>query len=206
LGAVTIQSNQPSAFDENDITLLQGIADSLATALDNARLFGQVQENLSEIQELQRQYTLQAWEDAAASGELTYQYENPYLVTDQADVQNYEIQLKLRGQPIGKLNIESSHVMTEQEAALAEDIANEAAIALENARLVNEIQLRSQQERLIGQITMKAQGSLDVDTVMRNSIQELGRNLSAQKVQIRLGNTLPEANPGGNGNGAEGRS
>jgi len=46
IGAVTVQSSNPQAFDQDDITVLQGLADSLATAIVNARLFGETQKQL----------------------------------------------------------------------------------------------------------------------------------------------------------------
>ena len=42
LGALSIQSDQPNAFDQNDIQILQGIADLLAITLENTRLFQQI--------------------------------------------------------------------------------------------------------------------------------------------------------------------
>jgi GAF domain-containing protein len=206
LGAMTIQSDQPSAFDENDITLLQGIADSLATALENARLYGQAQANLTEIRELQRQYMSEGWIEAASTNEMTFNYQSPLALKDEEPVQKYDIPLKLRGQVIGKLTVESSHPISDQDTALAEDIANEAAIALENARLLEEIRMRSQHERLVGEITVKAQGSLDLETVVRTSVEELGRTLNAQKIQIRLGEGFVKESQGGNGHSEEGRS
>ena len=39
LGAMTIQSTLPNSFDDEDITLMGAVADQLAVALDNARLY-----------------------------------------------------------------------------------------------------------------------------------------------------------------------
>jgi PAS domain S-box-containing protein len=41
IGAMTIQSAQPAAFAEDDITALQTMADQLANAIENARLFAE---------------------------------------------------------------------------------------------------------------------------------------------------------------------
>ncbi len=41
IGAMTIQSAQPAAFSEEDITTLQTMADQLANAIENARLFAE---------------------------------------------------------------------------------------------------------------------------------------------------------------------
>ncbi|HID90141.1 MAG TPA: GAF domain-containing protein, partial [Anaerolineae bacterium] len=52
IGAMTIQSDKPAAFTEEDITALQTMADQLATAIENARLFAETQQALKETQEL----------------------------------------------------------------------------------------------------------------------------------------------------------
>jgi GAF domain-containing protein len=52
LGAVTIQSSNPQAFDQDDITVLQGMVDSLATAIINARLFEETQTQVEELNTL----------------------------------------------------------------------------------------------------------------------------------------------------------
>jgi GAF domain-containing protein len=52
IGAVSIQSAESQAFDEDDITVLQGLADSLATAIVNARLFQETQNQLYELNTL----------------------------------------------------------------------------------------------------------------------------------------------------------
>jgi GAF domain-containing protein/HAMP domain-containing protein len=52
LGALTVQSVQAAAFDEHDIAALQGMADQIATALENARLFSEAHSSLAENQRL----------------------------------------------------------------------------------------------------------------------------------------------------------
>jgi len=52
LGALDVQSERPAAFDDNDIAVLQGMADQIAVALENARLFTQTQTALSENEQL----------------------------------------------------------------------------------------------------------------------------------------------------------
>ncbi|MDM8532434.1 GAF domain-containing protein [Anaerolineales bacterium HSG25] len=52
LGALTIQSVEARAFSDEDITLLQTMADQLANAIKNAHLFTQTQAALSETERL----------------------------------------------------------------------------------------------------------------------------------------------------------
>ncbi|MGQ9710549.1 MAG: GAF domain-containing protein [Anaerolineae bacterium] len=52
IGAMTIQSSKPAAFTDEDITALQTMADQLATAIENARLFAEATQSLAETREL----------------------------------------------------------------------------------------------------------------------------------------------------------
>lgn len=77
IGALDIQSMQPNAFGKADLQALQIMADLLATAIRNARLFRQqgqtlrdndrlyrdAEANLREIQRLNQQLTRSAWQE-----------------------------------------------------------------------------------------------------------------------------------------------
>ena len=51
IGAMTIQSAAPAAFSEQDITLLQTLADQLANAIENARLYQESQQARTEAEQ-----------------------------------------------------------------------------------------------------------------------------------------------------------
>jgi GAF domain-containing protein len=188
LGALTIQSIEPEAFDEDDITILQGIADSMATAITNARLFTQVNVSLQEIETLQRNYISEAW------SEITPSAQEFSIVTEgdggngfDENLESLNIPLTLRDQIIGNVMLETDKsTWTSEETAFIEAITNQAAIALENARLLEETRLRAEQERIISDVANKLWGSTDVDTMLRTSVQELGRILNASESIIQL--------------------
>jgi signal transduction histidine kinase len=54
MGALDVQSTQINAFSEDDVTVLQTLADQIAVALDNARSFEVAQKAVVEIQEADR--------------------------------------------------------------------------------------------------------------------------------------------------------
>ena len=61
IGAMTVQSTVPAAFDETDIAVLQTMADQLANAIANAELYTAAQSALAEARATQRHYLVQAW-------------------------------------------------------------------------------------------------------------------------------------------------
>jgi GAF domain-containing protein len=188
-GAVSVQSSKPKAFDEDDVTVLQGIADSLATALNNARLFQQEEKNLEEIRSLNRQYVQDAWTKAAARPGL-----NSYIYSSDTESELIDTSLAtnlaivLRDQVIGQISLElSSPDLTAEDRAFAEQITNQAALAMENVRLLEETQRRANHERLVSDIVKKARASADVDTIIRTTLEELGKSMKAVEGIIHLG-------------------
>ncbi len=63
LGALTVQDSRPNAFDESAIATLQIMADQVAVALDNARLFTQSQEALTSARRAYSAQSRQGWEE-----------------------------------------------------------------------------------------------------------------------------------------------
>ena len=57
LGVVDVQSMQPNAFDENNLRLLQTLSSNMGIALENARLFDEIQTRNREITEALEQQT-----------------------------------------------------------------------------------------------------------------------------------------------------
>lgn len=60
-GALTVQSAQPAAFDQDTLTVLQTMADQVAVALDNAYLFEEAQDALEVAHRAQAESTREAW-------------------------------------------------------------------------------------------------------------------------------------------------
>lgn len=195
LGALTIQSEQPNAFDEQDITILQGIADSLSNALESARLFSQVQENLQEIQSLHRQYLQQTWtarQEETAS--LQFTYEDPDAPEPASAL---ELPLVLREQVIGRLRLETpAPQLPAEDRALVEAVAGQTALALENAHLLretrralDELAMRERYQSSIAQATalLAEHGTSRLDEVLR-TLGEAARSDRAYYYEVRTHN------------------
>jgi GAF domain-containing protein/HAMP domain-containing protein len=184
IGALTVQSVEPEAFDQDDITGLQGIADSLSIALHNARLFTQLQESLSEIQNLHRQYLAQTWSKLPQSQPLDFTFEDPNAPEPKESIQ---LPLALRDTVIGNLTLETSAgTLSPEDEAFVAEITTQVALALENARLLEETQRRAEQERIISNLSAKVWSMNDIEAILSTSLQELGSALKASEGTIRL--------------------
>jgi GAF domain-containing protein len=190
LGALTIQSAQPNAFDRDDITVLKAIADTLATALENADLFQELETRLDEIRTLHAQYLIQAWAEAPRMHEdLSFTYEASPGQSRSDNRSFLEMPVSLRGQNIGRIILETDQeYWSEEDLVFIDSVATEAAIALENARLLEENQRRAQREFHLSQISAKTQQYMDIDMVIKTAVQEISRAIKAPKVRILLTN------------------
>ncbi len=208
LGALTIQSIEPNAFDENDILVYQGIADSLATALENARMFQQNQRDLEEIRSLNRQYLETAWvETVRLQGGLTHTYEDPLTLKQELE-NHFNVPVMLRDQVIGDISFDVAASLSEEDRAVVEAITTQTALALENARLLEETQRRAAQEEQISALSAKFSSAISIEEIMKTAIQELSQLPAVTEVSVHL---MPESKgtgsmiePGRNGkNGKE---
>jgi GAF domain-containing protein/CHASE3 domain sensor protein len=101
------------------------------------------------------------------------------------------------GRPFGALALSHPEVdaFDENHARLLSTFANQAALAIENARLFEAAQARARRERLIREITGKVQGSIDLDAILQTTVQELSKALGASHAVVRLGTEAELATP-----------
>ncbi len=75
IGALDVQSREAAAYDEEDVLILSNLADQVAVAIENARLFEQTQRALEEVQKLHRQYVTREWTGVTErEQDLVYEY------------------------------------------------------------------------------------------------------------------------------------
>ena len=86
IGALDVQSVHENAFSQEDVRILQTVADQLAVAVVNARLVERLQTNLEELEASQRKTTRQVWQthlrnaDRKLGGrKFAYRYHHAHL-------------------------------------------------------------------------------------------------------------------------------
>ena len=75
---------------------------------------------------------------------------------------------------------DTSRIYTDQEINLLQTLADQATIAFERVRLLDETTKRAQREQALRQISAKVRGSADVDVVLRTAVEEVGKMLGRQ--------------------------
>ncbi len=215
-GALDVHSAQTTAFGEEDMVALSSLADQIALAIENARLFTQTQAALQEAEETQRRYMQEQWETLLPTLRTSgYEYhasglpaigDLPTPEVEQALRQGdtaisrqtgaakalpaMAVPIKLRDEVIGVIDLQDIDIereWTEDEVAFVSAVADQAGLALENARLFMQTQQRARREQLIAQIAAKMRAAPDTEGVMRTAVQEIRRVLGASHGVIRLG-------------------
>ncbi len=211
IGVLDVQSTEPGAFSQDDIALLSALADQVATAIQNTRLYDEMRRTLRELRVVQQQYVQDAWsklisERASSGFEYSFGRIKPIKESDPgAEVQGIEnlaapmvssdgsrkliVPIGLRGQVIGVLDLQEadpSREWSQEDLELARAVADQVGLALENARLLVETQRRAERERLVADITTKMRAINDPQAILETAAAELRKALRVKSVQVRL--------------------
>lgn len=201
-GSLDVQSTLSRAFTEEDVSALTTLADQIAIAIENARLFEESQVALNESRATFERYIKQEWNSFAQQARHKgFLYDGKQITPIDNEIwrektrtipktgslslsktsSTIAVPIKLRGQVIGMLDVRSKlgqREWSQEEITLLEAAAERAALALENARLVESAQRRAARERAIGDISTKIGSVSDLEAIMQTAVEELGRRIS----------------------------
>jgi GAF domain-containing protein len=206
IGVLDVQSVEAGAFTKDDLNTLTVLADQVAIAIENARLFGQTEKALTEVQAVYRQYISQEWHGFASRNQnMGYRHTIQGGSKLDAEIQMPEIRaalekgerpttpsgsrneasaltvpVKLRNQVIGVINVQAvkqGRDWSESEVDMVQAISERLALALENARLFEETARRAELERLSAELSGKIGSSIRLEAILQTTAQELSRAL-----------------------------
>jgi GAF domain-containing protein len=196
IGVLDIQSTEDNAFLKDDIATLSILADQVSIAILNAFSHEESQRALREAEISSNRLSGEAWkgyrEQIQARG---YRYDGvksealKEVSLSRNEDGSLSIPVQLRGQTIGRLKLKAS----DAERAIIESTAERVAIAMEGARLLEDAQKRAARESFLSDIGAKLGGSFQLDSILRDTVEELGQNLSGSTVSFQLIN--PSAPP-----------
>jgi GAF domain-containing protein len=162
---------------------MKNMAGQVAITLENARLFQEAQQIIKEMRAVQQQYLMEGWTGFSKESQNL-----EYRIGDEPDEDSkrLEVPISLRDQTLGQIVLEGQEEWTSDQQSLVSAIATQAAIALENARLVSESRQIALRERMAAEINSKIWSSATIDGVLQTVIKELGRRLDASSATVEL--------------------
>ncbi len=188
IGVLDIQSENEHAFSNEDVNTLKAMADQIALAIENARLIQESQAAMSQLQRVGAENVTAAWRERLNNAPGVYAYtptgvtalspQEARLLEQEQSKLLLRVPLLLRGQKIGVILLrrkanEKPWGQAEQE--MATKISAQIALAVENARLLEETQRRALREQTLNELSGRFSRSLDVDTLLQNAARDLQR-------------------------------
>jgi GAF domain-containing protein/HAMP domain-containing protein len=211
IGVLDVQSQEAKAFSDPDIAIIKSLADQIALAIENAHLLEESQQALQELEVLYGRRVREAWRGKSGHQRAAYRFtdagverahgvpslevQDGSLVTqpavqDEDDGRRLASPIRLRGQEIGSIILRQESAeepWSEEELALMEEVSAQIALALENARLLEETQRRAAREQLTREITDNIRGAVSVEDAIQRAIREVGQALEASEMIARIG-------------------
>jgi GAF domain-containing protein/HAMP domain-containing protein len=190
IGVLDLHGSQNTIFNNDDLMSMQLLANQISIGIDNANLFAQNQDNLNQLEASMAASTYEHWAKkigkksdsfkytSAGVVEIRSQSSNKILPSDPESTRNenrMDIPITLRGQKIGKITLSRSKDLAwlDSDKLVAMDISNKVALALENARLLEETQLRAAQEQVINNLSSSFSRTFDLDSLLQAAVRQL---------------------------------
>jgi GAF domain-containing protein/HAMP domain-containing protein len=195
IGALTVQDRHALTFDGDLMAALQMMADQVAVALENARLFAEAQEALEAAHRAYGELTGHAWGEllrlrpgfgfrcterglSVAAG--------PAKESLAGGAGTLSLPIQVRGHVIGTVETLKPTGWSEDEIALLNKVVDQLGAALDNARLYEESQRRAAREQLARQMADKLKSLTEIEAIASTAADELGRVLGAETSFVAL--------------------
>jgi len=203
IGMLDMHSDQQHSFNIQDAEVLQTLADLVAISIDNVRLINETKNLIHQLEANTSIQTRETWTKFTSRHKPAYQYTPAgvrplFAANKQNNSDGLHVPLILHGQNIGNIVLKRKGFTTawsERERILVEKVANQAALALENSRLVDETQKSALRDQMIANISARVRETLDVESVLRTAATELRRVFDLKEAEISIGNPQAENTP-----------
>jgi len=208
IGALDVQSAQEKAFSEEDVQTLHLLADQLAIAIENARLFSESQHAMEMTKRAYGDVTRSQWHELfqqrqkrlgmmlLPKGQIvpSQDKESPEfteaLASETAIVSGegtiIHAPIKVMGNTIGVMRLVKGKAWTQDEVATISNLSSQLGTALESARLYEQITDRALRETLVTDITSRIGSSIEMDTIMQTTVEEVRKLFAGAEIVFQL--------------------
>ncbi len=190
IGVIAAESEGDHTPSDEEVELLELLANQVAVSIENARLFEETQQSLRQVNLLYRRQTAEAWE-TLLSNRRTQGQETTAAFGSEAspdDSPSIEQPIALRGEVIGNMNIlpPNSGKWSNEDREILVAVADEVADQLEQLRLMEEIQRRATQMETAADIAKVATGLLDLDGLLERAVHLIQERFGYYNVSLYL--------------------
>ncbi len=218
IGALDVQSTEANAFGQEDINILTALADQVSIAIQNARQYEETRKALAESMTVSRQFISSGWSrlqrsqkiagirHTGARSQILYaekskeERENPLLTGSIANGNEeglISVPIKLRGVEIGVVDVRTGDArsLDRDEMDIIHAIMERAAIAMENARLLQESQRQTVKEQKIGEVTARITARRSISVMFyKLQLRSLDAPCQARKSPFNLPSRMTKGN------------
>ncbi len=211
IGVLDVQSTETAAFAGPDVEVLQILADQVALAIENARLLEQSQDVIQELQSLHGEQMLRGWHRQLGDQPKAYHFDLIRVApATQAQIEasnaqrsksqahsstrgtghKLSVPIELRGRTLGTITLRrdlDENPWSPDDLDLARDTVAQIAVALDNARLLDEAQRRAEHEQTVSKISARLSRSIDIDSILKAAVRELGQLPGVADASVHIG-------------------
>ncbi|MCB0209471.1 MAG: GAF domain-containing protein [Anaerolineae bacterium] len=204
LGALCFQAETANNFDEEDIKFLQTVTKSIAFFMAHNRTIYQLEDSIQEARTL---YNLQNTasesqnQPSKQKHQLGFQYDQhdisridsqpteklSEMATKNHDDRSLFLPIHLHGEDIGFLGVESDDDRadwTPDDISLLEEVGSQVALAIENAKLLEQTQERTQELAILFEATRQLTETIDLVEIYNILIIQIFNYLNCQRCSI----------------------
>ncbi len=194
-GFVAAISEQPRDFTESEVRLLKSTAEQLGVVLVNLQLTAEMRTTVERVALLNRRLSGEAW-DSYRAGRAQLRVESGHVEFATPEHQ-LQVPIVVRGETIGAFNVADNNLersWNEDELSLLQTIAGEVALAIDNARLIEQTQRTAQREKDIAIAADQIHRSMNLETILNTALGEIVRITGVEDVAIQFGSltSLPD--------------
>ena len=192
VGLLLIVYREPHMFTPVETQPLLALAGQIAVTLRNQQLVREQLLARQQLDEINRRLTGQVWQQYTRErGQVVRKVDvGPGVQPNLPAAAELTAPVLIHGQEVGRLRLEDATPDREwkpNEKALIEAVAGEVAIAIENARLIEQTERRAQREQTISAITSQLYSATDVKKLLQITAEELRRATGSARAVVKLG-------------------
>jgi GAF domain-containing protein len=213
IGALDFQSNQNNAFQDQVIEALQWLADQLSLVYTKNTETAQLKTKISDLETSSSQSIRDYWQSRLKGSRknLGFVFQDnevtEYETVSEAEVDALQsnrtlvisshendakqttliVPISIQDQGIGLLSVRySGAVIPEELELLTKSLSEKLSAAIENAQLFEEIDEKSEREKVLNTISTNVRSARDIDSILRTTASELGKAMGVDEVRVHL--------------------